>query len=642
MQMKQSLQNQISLSYAQNTSIIERSLKGEHRTEVTAKSLRQCLEALCVRWCHHGRVNAKTEGDDAEWEDETKKRDGSAKAARFAGMRPGLRIDELTKEDVMGLHFGSEKEAGDFYETYSKSYGFAVRKDDVKKDARGQAMFYKHPKSVVTDGDGAMREVIKQVFPNASHRLCAWHLQKNACENVKSASFLQDFQTAVYSNFTPEKFEDYWEKMVLKHGLVGNNWVTKTYENKSLWATAYFRDKFFGRIRTTSQCEAINSFIKAYVRKRSSFVELMHNIDQTLREYRNNELMADYKTLFTEPVLTTSLSKIEKDAAKTYTQEIFKEVKREIEKAGALIVIERRVSGDKLLFKLSEYCNRSKERIVDYDSPRSIFCCQCRLFESRGIPCSHIICVMKNEHVDHIPRSLVLARWRKSAKRNFMSGVEVQEVSSDVNNSSQIAALSAAFRRLCNVTEKNRTIFNDLMDGVFNVVEKYEKRVGQESSERSSIKEVRDPTSVKTKGAPKKKKFCTRRKKHCSNCSSTGHTIRRCPLRNGTNGISKEDVDKLSSDSSDTCKDHDSDEDETLNERAQDGDNVQPRVIISQNKGKDKIEDYSKRKKTKVKAATQESETDNEDTFDGGFPDGENFHPQDIGSQNVKVKVRRL
>ncbi|KAJ1411932.1 Zinc finger, PMZ-type [Sesbania bispinosa] len=224
--------------------------------------------------------------------------------------------------------------------------------------------------------------------------------------------------------------------------------------------------------------------------------------------------MADYKTLFTEPVLTTSLSKIEKDAAKTYTQEIFKEVKREIEKAGALIVIERRVSGDKLLFKLSEYCNRGKERRVDYDSSRSNFCCQCRLFESRGIPCSHIICVMKNEHVDHIPRSLVLARWTKSAKRNFMSGVEVQEVSSDVNNSSQIAALSAAFRRLCNVTEKNRTIFNDLMDDIFNVVEKYEKRVGQESSERSSIKE---------------------------------------------------------------------DEDETLNERAQDGDNVQPRVIISQN-----------------------------------------------------------
>ncbi|KAK7290067.1 hypothetical protein RIF29_04223 [Crotalaria pallida] len=42
------------------------------------------------------------------------------------------------------------------------------------------AMCNKHPTSVVTDGDNAMREAIKEVFPNATHRLCAWHLQKNA------------------------------------------------------------------------------------------------------------------------------------------------------------------------------------------------------------------------------------------------------------------------------------------------------------------------------------------------------------------------------------------------------------------------------------------------------------------------------
>jgi zinc finger SWIM domain-containing protein 3 len=31
----------------------------------------------------------------------------------------------------------------------------------------------KHPKAVLTDGDGAMREAIKQVFPHSTHRLCA-------------------------------------------------------------------------------------------------------------------------------------------------------------------------------------------------------------------------------------------------------------------------------------------------------------------------------------------------------------------------------------------------------------------------------------------------------------------------------------
>lgn len=57
-----------------------------------------------------------------------------------------------------------------------------------------EAMGNKHPNIVVTDGDGVMREAIKQVFPNATHRLCAWHLQKNACEKCKESGFPEAFQ----------------------------------------------------------------------------------------------------------------------------------------------------------------------------------------------------------------------------------------------------------------------------------------------------------------------------------------------------------------------------------------------------------------------------------------------------------------
>ncbi|GAU51962.1 hypothetical protein TSUD_417480, partial [Trifolium subterraneum] len=43
-----------------------------------------------------------------------------------------------------------------------------------------ECMKGKQPKAVVTDGDGAMREAIKQIFTESTHRLCAWHLNKNA------------------------------------------------------------------------------------------------------------------------------------------------------------------------------------------------------------------------------------------------------------------------------------------------------------------------------------------------------------------------------------------------------------------------------------------------------------------------------
>ena len=194
-----------------------------------------------------------------------------------------------------------------------------------------EAMSNKHPKAVVTDGDGAMREAIKEVFPNATHRLCAWHLHRNACENVKHPQFLEDFKSLIYGNFTPTQFEDLWKEVKTKHGLSSNKWVSKTYENKEMWATAYLRDTFFGHIRTTSQCEGINSFIKSYIRKKCSLLDFMHNFQNALREYRNNELIVVFSCMFLDPVMTTCLQEIEKHASKVYTRDIFKEVKSQLE-----------------------------------------------------------------------------------------------------------------------------------------------------------------------------------------------------------------------------------------------------------------------------------------------------------------------
>jgi hypothetical protein len=73
-----------------------------------------------------------------------------------------------------------------------------------------EAMGNRQPKAVMTDGDLAMREAIRVVFPETCHRLCAWHLNKNAYENVKKKKdFLTNFNKAMYSNFTVEEFEEF-------------------------------------------------------------------------------------------------------------------------------------------------------------------------------------------------------------------------------------------------------------------------------------------------------------------------------------------------------------------------------------------------------------------------------------------------
>lgn len=109
----------------------------------------------------------------------------------------------------------------------------------------------KHPTAVITDGDRAMRNAINKIFPQAVHRLCCWHLARNAQANVNSKDFTKDFQACMLQPYSQDKFESQWKLMVEKHGVSNNEWVKKLYDEKHIWAEAYLRGIFFGGMRST-------------------------------------------------------------------------------------------------------------------------------------------------------------------------------------------------------------------------------------------------------------------------------------------------------------------------------------------------------------------------------------------------------
>ncbi|RYR68376.1 hypothetical protein Ahy_A03g014874 [Arachis hypogaea] len=56
-----------------------------------------------------------------------------------------------------------------------------------------EAMNGKRPDAVITDGAKAMKLAIEKVFSDAHHRLCRWHLLRNATANVSNPKFTQQF-----------------------------------------------------------------------------------------------------------------------------------------------------------------------------------------------------------------------------------------------------------------------------------------------------------------------------------------------------------------------------------------------------------------------------------------------------------------
>ena len=63
------------------------------------------------------------------------------------------------------------------------------------------AMEGKHPIVVLTDGDKAMRKAISKTLLQSIHRLCCWHLERNAQTNVGKIEFKDDFKDCMlYTN----------------------------------------------------------------------------------------------------------------------------------------------------------------------------------------------------------------------------------------------------------------------------------------------------------------------------------------------------------------------------------------------------------------------------------------------------------
>ncbi|KAL4330282.1 hypothetical protein AHAS_Ahas13G0384500 [Arachis hypogaea] len=101
-------------------------------------------------------------------------------------------------------------------------FGFALIENEQTKTYMWllqnflDVMLNKSPSVVVTDGDEAMKAVIQEIFPNATHRLCGWHIQKNVTANIKSKGFSDDFRRCLYAPWHPDEFEEYWENMIKK------------------------------------------------------------------------------------------------------------------------------------------------------------------------------------------------------------------------------------------------------------------------------------------------------------------------------------------------------------------------------------------------------------------------------------------
>ncbi|XP_072057995.1 protein FAR1-RELATED SEQUENCE 5 [Arachis hypogaea] len=274
-----------------------------------------------------------------------------------------------------------------------------------------EVMCMKKPSVVVTDGDKAIIKAVRSVLPDSTHRLCAWHIEKNVTSNVKDAVLRSSFRRWLYVDMEIEEFEMEWERAVAEYDLYDKEWATQMYERRMMWANAYLQGKFCAGFRTTSRCEGVNAFVKKFSKTTHTILELVQNLELVVREYRNKELLLHFNSMNSVPVMTTGLTSIEQHAASVYTREVFTDVKKQIVQAAALILISKKRCLNTMVYMVEEYEQPATRVKVAYGRSTGKIDCQCNFWRKNGYPCRHMFFVMKSEHVTTIPDALVLQRW---------------------------------------------------------------------------------------------------------------------------------------------------------------------------------------------------------------------------------------
>ncbi|KAF8016194.1 hypothetical protein BT93_H1645 [Corymbia citriodora subsp. variegata] len=309
-------------------------------------------------------------------------------------------------------------------------------------DAFLKSMGNKAPKTIFTNQDQAMAKAIRTIFPN-THRLCTWHIGKNANQNIphlyKKPGFKDKYFSALmYRCRSNDEFEFIWREMEKEWGTENNSWLRKLYGIRHKWSLAFGRDIFTCGILSSQKSESTNNVFQNIARKTSTLIEFVHYYEEQVKHMREIKSQYDYSCRGKAKAAVPH--DILKHAASVYTRAIFKKFNDEFTQ-----ILSENISGstfDGFIYSFTLKCRGSqREHIVQIDPVDFSVSCECKSFESKGWLCRHALKVLsENISVTSIPSAYILKRWTKCAKQGIEND-EFHHLSADSSKFNRFSAL---------------------------------------------------------------------------------------------------------------------------------------------------------------------------------------------------------
>ncbi|XP_062100670.1 protein FAR1-RELATED SEQUENCE 1-like [Humulus lupulus] len=405
-----------------------------------------------------------------------------------------------------------------------------------------------------------MREAIKEILPESTHRLCAWHLSTNASRAGNDPGFTKAFNNLMYSYYNEEVFENKWKELMETYQMEDNEWCQLQYRRKRMWAETYLHGQFVAGMRTTQRCESMNFCLKKFLLKRYTLREFVTAIDIAVTKIRHIKRENDFTTKHTLPNLPSSdaLSIYYDQCEKFYTREMYYKVESEIKRENAYFISSYEDHANHTIFNVGNFRDGQTRYKVTRTLGTNHFECSCLFYETNGYPCRHIWAMMKSYCVRIIPNSLLLKRWSlhaKSHSKNMEISQPIQEESVHCEMS-RFGALNSDVTMMNFYASKSPQYYNTAKEEIARLTAIFKEGidiqgVSQGTSTRRSYREnpniMQDPVRVRTNGQgnPGQRRDNEHgiptdgsgfRQRACGACGALGHNSQTCPNRGRTTG----------------------------------------------------------------------------------------------------------
>lgn len=181
-----------------------------------------------------------------------------------------------------------------------------------------RAMYQKEPRSIITDGDRSMLSAISEVLPECSHRICSWHIERNAMKYLHH-SMLAGFSNLIYMRGTPKSFREKWKSFLKDHKIGKHHkcrpWLSKMFQMRNLWAASFLKKKYFLGAQSNQRSETLNSRLHKHLDRKMTLYDMVDHYFHCLSRMRRNESELDCTASQSIPVCTTEHEVLEFSAA---------------------------------------------------------------------------------------------------------------------------------------------------------------------------------------------------------------------------------------------------------------------------------------------------------------------------------------